>query len=116
MRPFVRRDETVFLEDIVECCRDIEQFTEGFSLEQFRRDKKTIASVIRSFEVIGEATKHVTGATRAKMPDVEWQRMAGLRDVLIHNYPGINIETLWDIVQTKVFPLRTAIEDFLRGR
>jgi uncharacterized protein with HEPN domain len=81
----VRRDVTVFLDDIIEACDKISRYTSGFTVEKFRRDDKTIDAVVRNLEIIGEAAKNVPDEMRAKIA-VDWKRMAGLRDVLIHEY------------------------------
>jgi uncharacterized protein with HEPN domain len=110
----VPRDERVFLEDIVEACRKIQRFTSGFSFEQFRADEKTIDSVLRNLEVIGEAAKQISAEMRAEITTLDWQRIAGLRDILIHNYFGIDLDIVWDVVQNKVPVVIAAVEGFLR--
>jgi len=97
----VPRDATVFLDDIIEACEKINRYISGLTVEQFRLDEKTIDAVVRNLEVIGEAAKNVPDETRATIA-VDWKRMAGLRDVLIHEYFGIDLDIIWDVVQTKV--------------
>ncbi len=72
------------------------------SKEAFSEDAKTLDAVVRNLEVIGEAIKKVPEKIRAKHPDVEWKKIAGLRDILIHEYFGIDVEVIWDIVQNKL--------------
>lgn len=95
----MRRDESVYLADIVDCWKKIERYTAGQGFDDFRGDEKTIDSVNRDLEIIGEASKYVSDDTRKLMPDVEWSRMVGLRDVLIHNYPGVNLGIVWDVIK-----------------
>ena len=83
----MRRDAAVFLDDIIEACEKIRRYTSGFTAEQFRQDDKTIDAVVRNLEILGEAAKNVADETRAKIA-VDWKRIAGLRDVLIHGYFG----------------------------
>ncbi len=110
------RDAGVFLDDILDACRKIHRYTADLTLEQFRSDEKTIDAVVRNLEVIGEAAKKVTEEVRSRMPDVEWQRIAGLRDILIHEYFGIDLDIIWDIVQTKVPSLQARVGEVLRRR
>jgi uncharacterized protein with HEPN domain len=108
----VRRDAAVFLDDIVEACEKVNRYTNGFALEQFRRDEKTIDAVLRNLEVIGEAAKNIPDELRAKIP-VDWKRMAGLRDVLIHEYFGVDLDIIWDVVQTKIPELHQQVSLYL---
>jgi uncharacterized protein with HEPN domain len=108
----VRRDAAVFLDDIDEACEKVNRYTNGFGLEQFRHDEKTIDAVLRNLEVIGEAAKNIPDDLRAKIP-VDWKRMAGLRDVLIHEYFGIDLDIIWDVVQTKIPELHRQVSLYL---
>lgn len=95
----MRRDVSVFLDDIVEACGKINRYTSKLSLEHFRQDEKTIDAVVRNLEVIGEAAKKLPEDTRTDI-DVDWKRITGLRDVLIHEYFGIDVEIIWDLSAT----------------
>lgn len=107
------RDPLVFLDDILDACRKIESYAAGFDVHQFRSDEKTIDAVVRNLEVIGEATKKLPVAIRTAIPGVDWQRIAGLRDILIHEYFGIDLDIIWDVVANRVPQLRGAIQQFL---
>lgn len=96
------RDQRLFLEDIVACCDKIGRYTIGLTFEQFSKDEKGIDAVARNLEVMGEATKRLSDDIRSRFPDVPWRKMAGLRDIIVHNYFGIDIQLLWDIVQKDV--------------
>lgn len=69
---------------------------------------------MRNLEVIGEAVKRLPEQLRARRPDIEWQKIGALRDILIHQYFGVDVEILWDIVQNKLSPLGQAVEGLLR--
>jgi uncharacterized protein with HEPN domain len=103
------RDSRVYLEDILEATRKIRTYTNGLSKEGFLRDEKTFDAVIRNLEVIGQAVKSIPEELRTKWPGVEWKKIAGLRDILIHEYFGIDMEIVWDIVEHKVPALEAAI-------
>ena len=108
----MRRDAAVFLDDVIEACDKINRYTSGFTVEQFRRDEKTIDAVVRNLEVIGEAAKNIPDEMRAKIA-VDWKKIAGLRDVLIHEYFGIDLEIIWDIVENKIPTLRREISSYV---
>lgn len=108
----MRRDVAVFLDDIIEACDKIDRYTAGLTADQFRQDDKTIDAVVRNLEIIGEAAKNVADDARAKIA-VDWKRMAGLRDVLIHGYFGIDLEIIWDIVENKIPTLRREVSVYV---
>jgi uncharacterized protein with HEPN domain len=96
------RDSRVYLEDILEATRKITTYTGSFSKATFLEDEKTIDAVVRNLEVIGEAVKKLPEDLRVQHSAVEWKKIAGLRDILIHEYFGLDSEIVWDIVQNKV--------------
>jgi uncharacterized protein with HEPN domain len=101
---------TDYLNDIIIAITDIEEFTLGMSYEMFSGDKKTINAVIRSLEVLGEATKHIPLSFRRKYPDIPWNKMAGMRDVLIHDYMGVDLMTVWKVSQERLPELKSLFE------
>ena len=107
------RDYKVYLEDILEAVSKIRQFTAGLTLASFSQDAKTLDAVIRNLEIIGEAVKHLPEEARARSQDVDWKKIAGLRDILIHEYFGVNVEVIWDIIQQKLSPLEKAARALL---
>ena len=96
------RDLRDYINDLMEACRDILSFTKGMSYSDFAGDKKTVNAVIRSLEVIGEATKNLPPSFRNKYPDVPWKQMAGMRDKLIHEYFGIDKQMVWQVVEKHI--------------
>jgi uncharacterized protein with HEPN domain len=78
------RDIKDYLQDILDAIYDVEDFTKGYTYEQFIEDKKTLNAVVRSIEIIGEASKHLPDALKTKYPEVPWKEIAGMRDKLIH--------------------------------
>lgn len=107
------RDELLYLEDIAEACRKVLSFTAGMTKESFEADERTYDAVIRNLEVAGEAAKHVSASLREQLPDLEWRKLAGLRDVLAHAYFGIDNDILWDVIAHKVSQVAAAVEDYL---
>lgn len=104
------RDISDFLEDMCNAIAEVEEFTRGMTFEMFKMDKKTTNAVIRSLEVLGEATKHIPEAFRQKHPDIPWSKIEGMRDVLIHNYMGVDLKTVWKVVIERIPSLAVKIK------
>ena len=99
------RTEAAFIQDILDFSREALDFVAGMTFEEFKADKKTVYAVIRAMEVIGEATKRISSSFKAQHPDVPWKSMAGMRDRLIHDYIGVDLEVLWKTVNERLPPL-----------
>ena len=108
------RDYKVFLEDILEAIGKIRHYNRGLSLQAFTADGKTFDAVVRNLEIIGEAVKQIPEDMRSLRPEVEWRRVGRLRDILIHQYFGVDEQIVWDIIQNKLVPLEQAIKALLR--
>ena len=93
------RDYRDYLQDILDAVNDIESFVDNMTYEEFIKDRKTLNAVVRSIEIIGEATKNIPEPMKAKYKELPWKQMAGMRDKLIHAYFGIDTETLWKVSQ-----------------
>jgi len=83
------------------------------NIEDFLADERTFDAVMRNLQIIGEATKNVPLEIRNRYPEVEWRKIAGLRDVLAHAYFSLENEILWDIIQNKVPPLLKQVQHIL---
>jgi len=110
----IRRDYLDYVQDILDSIQDIESFVEGMTSESFSKDKKTINAVVRSLEVIGEATKNIPNSVKEKYPDIPWKKMAGMRDKLIHEYFGIDFEMLWKTIKEDIPPLQAAVNKLIK--
>jgi uncharacterized protein with HEPN domain len=104
------RNITLYIGDIIENIDDAQSFIGGMKYESFIGDKKTVNAVVRSIEVIGEASKHIPSDIRAKRPDVPWKDMAGMRDKCIHDYVGIDFEVVWTAVKDELPVIRPKIQ------
>jgi uncharacterized protein with HEPN domain len=90
------------LDDIRESCEKISRYAGDLDIAQFRSDEKTFDAIVRNLEIIGEAVKHLPQELLIRSPAIDWRKIAGLRDVVIHEYFGVDEDILWDIVQHKI--------------
>jgi uncharacterized protein with HEPN domain len=108
------RDFTDYIKDILISMQDVEEFTSGITFEDFLKDKKTIKAVIRSLEVLGEASKKIPDDVKTRYPRIPWKRMAGMRDKLIHEYFGVDLEIVWNAAKKELPPVKSSIEELVR--
>jgi uncharacterized protein with HEPN domain len=104
------RDPRVLIEDMLEAVTRIERYTGGFEAS-FLNDPRTMDAVIRNLEIIGEAAKSLPDAERQQMAQIEWRKIAGLRDILAHQYFGIDSQIVADVVASKLGNLRDALRN-----
>jgi uncharacterized protein with HEPN domain/predicted nucleotidyltransferase len=98
----VSRDERLYLDDMVECCRKVLRYTKGMAKSELVADEKTFDAVMRNLEITGEAARQVSKDIRDGHPEVAWRSISGFRDIAIHAYPTIDEDVVWDIVENKV--------------
>ena len=95
---YKKRSDKEFIVDMYLACQKILDYTKGMAFDDFTKDDKTIDAVIRNLEILGEAVKNTTQYIREKYPDIEWSKLARMRDKLIHFYFGVNYSIVWKII------------------
>jgi len=109
------RDD-VYLRHILEALDRISAYTEegrAGGRERFMADQMVQDATVRNLEIIGEATKRLSTEFRASHPDIPWTSMAGMRDVLIHDYMGVDLGIVWEVVENRLIPLRIVISGII---
>lgn len=101
-------------EDIIESIQNIRTYTEGMNYSTWCKDKKTIDAVIRNFEIIGEAANHIPADIQSRYPNIPWQQMRGIRNLLIHEYFGVDEEVVWETIQNDIPALEIIFNQLLK--
>ncbi len=108
------KDARLYLCHILECLEKISVFTEA-GKEAFLESILIQDAVYRNFEIIGEAAKRLPDETRRAIPDVPWRQVSGFRDVLIHQYDGVDPMQVWKVIESNLPTIRIAISNYLSG-
>jgi len=97
-----KRSFRLYLKDILEAIEKINNYTKNLSFEEFSQNTMIVDAVIRNFEIIGEATKHIPEEIRKSYPEIPWKEMAGMRDKMIHEYFGVDLEIVWKTIKIRL--------------
>jgi uncharacterized protein with HEPN domain len=95
-----KREILLLLDDMLQSAQKIKRYTQDIDYKSFLADDKTIDAVVRNFEVIGEAANRIDPDFRDKNPEIEWKRIRGFRNRIVHDYFGIDLEIVWSIIDT----------------
>ena len=109
----MKRDNRVYLEDILESIALIKKYTAGISEKEFESDVKLQDAVTRRLEIIGEATKHISKKFRDTHSEIPWKKMTGLRDILVHEYFGIEMKRINKVIKEELRGLELKLQALL---
>jgi len=109
------RDSEVYLQDILDAAAKILRYTEGMDAKRLASDTKTLDAVVRNLEVIGEAAKNLPEEMRSQPTAIDWKKIAGLRDILIHRYFGVDVDIIWDVIRNRLPLLEGEVRRLLGG-
>jgi uncharacterized protein with HEPN domain len=110
----MHRDKSLFLDDILESVNAIESYVVYIDFDEFKNDRKTYQAVIREFEIIGEATKNIYQDLKKVYPNYDWRKIIDFRNIVSHNYFGIDFLTIWNTIFDKLPELKLIIEKILK--
>ena len=98
---------------ILDAIREIREFTNGMDRTAFKRDARTVKAVCTDFTIIGEAVGHIPDEIRALAPGIEWSKIRGMRNFVVHVYHAIDEDVLWDTIQNDLTPLESSLRTLL---
>ena len=96
------RDHKLYLKDMLEAIRKIERYSDKITLDNLVEDEMLQDAIIRNLGILGEAVKNIPEHVKSKNPEVEWKKIAGLRDIITHAYFGVDMDIIWDVVKNKI--------------
>ena len=107
------RSAELLLEDMLESCERILEYTKGLSFDMFRKNYLVVDAVVRNFTIIGEAAGRISDEYKVKHPEIEWDRIRGFRNRIVHDYFGIDYQIVWIIIENNIPELRDLIKKII---
>lgn len=109
----MKKDPSVFVGHILESIQLIEEYACNLTLQEFQKNRAIQDAIIRPLEIIGEAVKNLSGPFKAKHPEIPWKPMAGMRDILIHEYFNIDLSLTWSVVKRELPSIKKHLQEML---
>jgi len=101
-----KRESSLYLQDIKDCIKKIEKYTEKLSFHKFAKDEKTVDAVVRNLEIIGEVASNMPKIIRTKYKKIPWKDIVGMRNLIIHEYFGVDLDIVWETIKKRVPELK----------
>lgn len=111
----MNKNYTMYVHHMLDSIRTIEAYTRNLTSVQFHKSKLVQDGVIRNLQIMGEAAKHIPKDVRRKHSEIEWRDIAGMRDILTHNYLGVDLDTIWEVIETDLPELKQKLTKVLNG-
>jgi uncharacterized protein with HEPN domain len=108
------RDPNLLIEDMRAAIHKIERYTSGMDQAMFQQDEKTVDAVVRNLEIIGEAARRIPAEFAFRHAEVPWKQVSGLRNRIVHDYFGLDLEIIWQVIRHDLPQLETSLEDLDR--
>ena len=105
-----KRDADILIQDMLGAIRKIDAYIAGLDRDSFLKDEKTIDAVVRNLGVLGEATRQLPDDFVGQHAEVPWRLIAGLRNRIVHEYFGLDLDLIWQIISQDLLPIKTQIE------
>lgn len=109
----MKKDPQVFIGHILESIQLIEEYSSDFTLQEFQKSRAMQDAIIRRLEIIGEAVKNLGGPFKAKYPEIPWKPMAGMGDILIHEYFDVDLSLTWSVVKRELPSIKKHLQEIL---
>ena len=109
----MKKDPRVFIDHILECIELIEDYLSDKTMDEFLASSQLQDAVIRRIEIIGEATKKLPQDFKEKYPDIPWREMSGMRDIIVHEYFGVDLKLTWRVAKKDIKELKLKLEQLI---
>ena len=110
-----KRKPDVYLQDIIQSIQQIEKYLDEVTEDEFYQNTEKQDAVLRRLEIIGEAVKHLPHEIRDNYPDIPWRQIAGMRDIIIHEYFGITLEMVWIVATEDILDLKAKVKEIIES-